>query len=83
MTTILNTSPSGNNTDSGMGIVIGVIVAIILIALFFVYALPALRNSNNAATSASTPANTSGASINLSLPTSAASGTLIATTSRP
>lgn len=45
MTTIVNTPPSGENSGSGMGMVFGVIIAIVLIALFFIYALPAMRTN--------------------------------------
>jgi len=43
MTTIVNTPPSGESSDSGLGIILGVIVALILVALFFVYVFPTLR----------------------------------------
>ncbi len=45
MTTIINT-PGGQSDDSGLGFILGVIVAILLIAVFFVYALPALRQDD-------------------------------------
>ena len=45
MTTIINTPPTVENSDSGAGIVIGVVVALIVVVLFFVYALPAIRGS--------------------------------------
>jgi len=46
MTTIINT-PGGSNGDSGsgLGLIIGVLVAIGLVVLFVVYGLPALRNN--------------------------------------
>lgn len=45
MTTIINTPPQAeDSSDSGLGIVLGVIVALILIFLFFVYVLPTLRS---------------------------------------
>ena len=43
MTTIVNTPPS-NDTGSGMGMLIGLVVVIVLGFLFFVYGLPAIRN---------------------------------------
>ena len=43
MATVIN-NPGGESSDSGMGIIVGVIIAIVLIALFFISALPALRN---------------------------------------
>ncbi|TAK57759.1 hypothetical protein EPO17_01170 [Patescibacteria group bacterium] len=45
MTTIINTPPPREDMDSGVGIIIGVLVAIVLIVLFFVYALPAIQNN--------------------------------------
>lgn len=51
MTTIINTPPSGENSDSGLGLVLGIIIAIGLVALFIIYGLPALRQSQ-------TPSNT-------------------------
>lgn len=47
MTTIINTPPSGENSDSGFGLVLGIIIAIVLVGLFFVYGFPAIRQSNN------------------------------------
>jgi hypothetical protein len=44
MATVIN-NPSGNSEDSGVGMIIGVLVAIVLIVLFFVYGLPALRGN--------------------------------------
>ncbi len=67
MATIINTPPSGNtSSDSGLGLVLGIIVAIVLIVLFFAYALPAIRNSqtNN------TQPQPGGANINVTLPSS-------------
>ncbi len=43
MATIIN-NPSGSN-DSSVGLVIGIVIGLVLIALFFVYALPALRGN--------------------------------------
>lgn len=42
MSTIINT-PSSEG-DSAMGLIIGLVVAAIVIALFFLYGLPAIRN---------------------------------------
>ncbi len=49
MTTVINT-PGGQSDDSGLGFILGVIVAIVLVALFFVYALPALRQKDQPTT---------------------------------
>lgn len=46
MTTIINTPPSGESSNSGLGLVLGVILVLILGALFFIYGLPAIRNNN-------------------------------------
>ncbi|OHA58097.1 MAG: hypothetical protein A2571_03595 [Candidatus Vogelbacteria bacterium RIFOXYD1_FULL_44_32] len=45
MTTIINTPPTGESADSGAGLVLGILLALILVILFFVYALPALRDN--------------------------------------
>jgi hypothetical protein len=43
-TTIVNPAPSKNSsTGSGMGFLLGAIVLIVFLALFFVYALPFIR----------------------------------------
>ncbi len=47
MTTIINPS-SGDNSSSGVGLVLGVILSLVLIALFFIYGFPAMRNNNAA-----------------------------------
>lgn len=43
MTTIINTPPAGESADSGISLILGIIIALILVALFFVYGLPAIR----------------------------------------
>ncbi len=45
MTTVINNP--GNNEDSGgaVGMILGVVVLLVVVGLFFVYALPAIRNS--------------------------------------
>lgn len=50
MTTVIN-NPSGGNGDGGSsGVIVGVLVAIVIIGLFVVYGLPALRNQNRGTT---------------------------------
>lgn len=44
MTTVIN-NPGGEG-GSGVGIIVGVVLAIAIIAIFFIYGLPALRNNN-------------------------------------
>ncbi|MEO5635097.1 MAG: hypothetical protein ABIS26_00040 [Candidatus Paceibacterota bacterium] len=46
MTTVINNPGQGTSEGSGMGMVVGVILAIILIGLFLVYGLPRLRGNN-------------------------------------
>ncbi len=45
MTTVINNPGNSNNDSSGVGMIIGVIVLIIVAALFIIYVLPRLRNS--------------------------------------
>ena len=60
MTTIVNTPRSGES-DSGLGLILGIIIAIALVVLFIVYGLPALRNNQ-------APAEQPGTNINVTLP---------------
>lgn len=55
MTTVIN-SP-GNREDSGMGIFFGVVGALILIALFFVFVLPTLRDTDTTSEEGTTQIN--------------------------
>lgn len=48
MTTIINTPPTKESSDSGLGVILGIIVALIIVALFFFYGLPAIRGSSAA-----------------------------------
>ena len=43
MTTIINTPQPANDQSSGMGVIVGFVVLIVLGLLFFVYGLPAIR----------------------------------------
>ncbi len=47
MTTVINTPPPVESSDSGLGLVLGVLLSVIIIALFFVYGLPAIQNNMN------------------------------------
>jgi len=43
-TTIVNPAPNNNSSDNnGMGFLLGIIVLIVFVILFFVYALPYIR----------------------------------------
>jgi len=57
MATIINNpdSGSGGGNGGGAGLIIGVVVAIIVIALFFIYALPAIRNTRSGDTTIKVP----------------------------
>lgn len=45
-TTIINPSPNSDSSgNNGMGFIIGGVVLVVLAILFFVYALPLLRNA--------------------------------------
>lgn len=46
METIIN-NPNGGNEGSGLGIVLGVLLALVLIALFFIYVFPSMREEGN------------------------------------
>jgi hypothetical protein len=69
MATIIN-NPSDRvpAEDSGVGVVVGLIVAVILVVLFFMFAWPTIRN-NNVGSGTYTPAdtNTPGTSANINL----------------
>jgi len=43
MTTIVNTPAPSNDSSSGMGMIIGLIVLIVVAYLFIVFGLPAIR----------------------------------------
>ena len=63
MATIINTPQ--RSEDSGLGMVIGIIFALLLIGLFFFYAVPAIR-TNMSSTQGQTPNNT--LDVNLTVP---------------
>jgi hypothetical protein len=44
MTTIINTPQPNNDSNSGMVMIIGLVVLVVFGLLFFVYGIPALRN---------------------------------------
>jgi hypothetical protein len=46
-TTIINPAPNANTSNgSGIGFLLGAIVLVVFIALFFIYALPFIRGLN-------------------------------------
>jgi hypothetical protein len=57
MATIVNT-PGTTREGSGTGLIVGVLLAIVLIALFFIYGLPAIRGTgSDAGTTVNIPEN--------------------------
>ncbi|MFA6017105.1 MAG: hypothetical protein WC744_03395 [Patescibacteria group bacterium] len=43
MVTVVNNPTPSNESDGGMGMIVGVIVLLVVIYLFFMYGLPAIR----------------------------------------
>jgi hypothetical protein len=55
-TTIVNPAPNNNSSDNnGMGFLLGVIVLIVFVVLFFVYALPYIRGLNSGGVQVNVP----------------------------
>jgi len=46
MATIINNPDTGTHS-SGSGMVFGILIAIIILAVFFIYALPSIRNAGS------------------------------------
>lgn len=44
MTTVVN-NPAGSGEGAGLGLIAGIIISIAVVALFFVFALPAIRDN--------------------------------------
>lgn len=66
MTTVINNPGNGEGADSGVGVVLMVIILIVVAGLFFMYALPAIRAGRAA------PQNSS-IDVNVKLPAGSAS----------
>lgn len=43
MTTIINTPAPANESDGGMGMIVGFLILAVVLFIFFVYGLPAIR----------------------------------------
>lgn len=43
MTTIVNTPPASKESGGGIGMIVGFLVLIVVVYLFFVFGLPAIR----------------------------------------
>ncbi len=64
MATIVN-NPGTTTEDSGAGVVIGVVIALLIIVLFFAFALPYIRSNSG---TPGVPNTGSDASVNINLP---------------
>jgi hypothetical protein len=62
MTTVINTPGNNDSGSNAAGLIVGIVVLIIVGALFFVYVLPRIKGSN-------TP---NSVDVNLNLPTGSA-----------
>lgn len=47
MVTVVNNPTPSNDSNEGMGMIIGVIGLIVMVYLFFIYGLPAIRQMGN------------------------------------
>ncbi len=65
MATVIN-NPSGTTDSSGSGALLGILVAVVLGILFFVYLLPAIQGTDRT--------NTSTTEIKVDLPSTAGTG---------
>lgn len=75
MATIINTPGQTTESDSGVGVIVGVILAIIIIALLAIYGIPALRGTRTTNVNLSVPTSgTPAASVNTTGGTGNASG---------
>lgn len=45
MTTIVNTPPAQKESGGGIGMIIGLIILVAVVYVFFIYGLPAIRNA--------------------------------------
>jgi len=48
MATVINNPTTGESSDSGLGIIIGIVMVLVIGGLFIVYGLPAVRDSKTA-----------------------------------
>jgi hypothetical protein len=64
MVTVIN-NPKSEGLESAVGMIMGIILLLVLIGLFFLYALPALRSDNIAPV----PQQNGSLDVNVTLPT--------------
>lgn len=50
MATVINNPDSGESTGGGVGLIVGAIILLAIVVLFFVYGLPALRGTDKGTT---------------------------------
>ncbi len=67
MATIVN-NPSGTSEDSSAGVVIGIVIALLIIVLFFAFALPYIRNTTPGVPNTGSTDGGASANIDISLP---------------
>lgn len=65
MTTVINNPGGGEDSSGVLGAVIGIVVLIVAVTLFFVYAWPAIQNSKTNSPTQDDPNTTE---INVTLP---------------
>lgn len=67
MATIINNPPGATGEDSGVGIVVGLMVAVILVVLFLLFILPGIRGTTPAVPDTGSEPGSS-ATVNVTLP---------------
>jgi hypothetical protein len=60
MSTVINNPRGSSEESSGVGAIVGVVIALLLVALFFIYFLPMIQNQ--------TPATTPNTEIQVNIP---------------
>ncbi len=55
MVTVVNNPPSSNESGGPIGMIIGLVLVVVLVYLFFIYALPAIRQMQPSGTQINVP----------------------------
>ena len=55
MPTIINNPSTDNGNSGGAGVIIGIVLTIAILAIFFLYGLPSLRKNNTSGTTVNVP----------------------------
>ena len=50
MATVINNPDSGDHSGGGAGMIIGAVILVLVLIIFFVYGLPAIRGTNKGTT---------------------------------